>query len=248
LTTAPVFDGFGSIVIGPTALLRYNFVQPDWRLVPYLPAGGGFPYNDSYRDKTQRASGQGEEFYLQTTAGLHFLLTVHCALDVEGGYIHISNAGTNPRNGGINALGGSSVAARVADIILDGVVTGQGPAAHQAGRHQLPWGMADHRERLIRSLHLSQELLHFQHHPHGVSVEGAAGELNRIKLVRSYLIDLVIHSDLHGLGVVANSLNFAEPGRDDDDFCPRLLQRTHGLDQFRFFKPIGGKTGNMKTG
>jgi hypothetical protein len=107
LTTAPVFGGSGSVIIGPTALLRYNFVQPDWRLIPYLQAGGGFIYNDGYRDKTQRAIGQAGEFYLQTTAGLHFLLSGHCALDVEGGYIHISNADTNERNGGINALGGS---------------------------------------------------------------------------------------------------------------------------------------------
>jgi lipid A 3-O-deacylase len=107
LTTAPVFFGFGDIVIGPTILLRYNFVQPDWRLVPYLQAGGGFVYNDGYRDKTQRALGQAGEFYLQATGGLHFLLSPHWSLDIEGGYIHISNAGTNERNGGINAAGGS---------------------------------------------------------------------------------------------------------------------------------------------
>jgi lipid A 3-O-deacylase len=107
LTTAPVFDGFGSLVIGPTVLLRYNLVQPDWRLVPYLQGGGGFTYNDSYRDKTQRALGQAGEFYLQATAGVHYLLSPHCSLDLEGGYIHISNADTNARNGGINSFGGS---------------------------------------------------------------------------------------------------------------------------------------------
>jgi lipid A 3-O-deacylase len=107
LTAAPIFFGFGDIIIGPTALLRYNFVQPDWRLVPYLQAGGGFVYNDAYRDKSQRALGQAGEFYLQATGGFHFLLTPHWSLDAEGGYLHISNAGTNERNGGINALGGS---------------------------------------------------------------------------------------------------------------------------------------------
>ena len=106
-TTAPVFFGFGDIIVGPTVLLRYNFVQPDWRLVPYLQAGGGFVYNDAYRDKTQRALGQAGEFYLQATGGLHLLLSPRCSVDLEGGYIHISNAGTNERNGGINALGGS---------------------------------------------------------------------------------------------------------------------------------------------
>ena len=54
LTTAPVFFGPGAIVVGPTALLRYNFVQPACCLVPYLQGGGGFIYDDGYRDKTQR--------------------------------------------------------------------------------------------------------------------------------------------------------------------------------------------------
>ena len=61
----------------------------------------------AYRDETQRALGQAGEFYLQATAGLHFLVAPHWSLDAEGGYVHISNAGTNERNGGINALGGS---------------------------------------------------------------------------------------------------------------------------------------------
>jgi hypothetical protein len=87
--------------------LRYNFVQPDCRLIPYLQGGGGFIYNDAYRDKTQRALGQAGEFYLQANAGLHYMVGPRCSIDAEGGYIHISNAGTNARNGGINALGGS---------------------------------------------------------------------------------------------------------------------------------------------
>jgi hypothetical protein len=107
LTTAPIFSGFGHTIIGTTVLLRYNFVQPDCRLVPYIQGGGGFTYNDAYRDKTQRAIGQAGEFYLQATGGLHYLLCPSWSLDVEGGYLHISNAGTNERNGGINALGGS---------------------------------------------------------------------------------------------------------------------------------------------
>ena len=107
ITAAPVIYSFGSIVVGPTVLLRYNFVQPDCRVVPYLQGGAGFSYNDGYRDKEQRALGQAGEFYLQATGGLHFLLNPHWSLDLEGGFIHISNAGTNERNAGINALGGS---------------------------------------------------------------------------------------------------------------------------------------------
>jgi hypothetical protein len=107
LTTSTVLAGPGAIVTGPVALLRYDFVQPGCCLVPYLQGGGGFVYNDGYRDKTQRALGQAGEFYLQATGGLHFLLDPHWSFDIEGGYLHISNADTNARNGGINALGGS---------------------------------------------------------------------------------------------------------------------------------------------
>jgi hypothetical protein len=107
LATAPVFFGFGDLVVGPVALLRCNLVQPDCRLVPYLQGGGGFVYNDAYRDHAQRALGQAGEFYLQATGGVHYLCNPHWALNLEGGYLHISNAGTNERNGGINALGAS---------------------------------------------------------------------------------------------------------------------------------------------
>src|SRR5207237_7323573 len=98
LTAAPVFFGFGDIIVGPTALLRYNFVQPDWRLVPYLQGGGGFTYNDGYRDKTQRALGQAGECYLQAAGGLHFLLIAHCAVDLEGRSLHSYNSGFDERN------------------------------------------------------------------------------------------------------------------------------------------------------
>jgi hypothetical protein len=103
----PVFFGFGSIVTGPSVLLRYNFVQPDWKVVPYIQGGAGIVYNDAWHDQTQRAIGQQWEFYLQAAAGLHCLLSPKWSLDLEGGYLHISNACFAERNGGINALGGS---------------------------------------------------------------------------------------------------------------------------------------------
>lgn len=107
LTAAPVIKGFGDIVLGPSALLRGNFVQPDWKVVPYLQGGAGLVYTDAYRDPTQRAIGQAGEFYLTASVGLHTLLNPHLSLDVEGGYLHISNADMASRNGGVNALGGS---------------------------------------------------------------------------------------------------------------------------------------------
>jgi hypothetical protein len=107
LTEAPVTAGFGSIVAGPTALLRYNFVQPEWKVVPYIQGGAGIVYNDAWRDHSQRALGEQWEFYLQATAGVHCLLSPHWSVDLEGGFLHISNANMAARNGGVNALGGS---------------------------------------------------------------------------------------------------------------------------------------------
>jgi hypothetical protein len=39
--------------------------------------------------------------------------------------------------------------------------------------------VADDGERFADVLHLPQELLHLRHHPHGVGVQGAAGEEDR---------------------------------------------------------------------
>ena len=106
-STAPVVDGFGDIVLGPTALLRYNWVQPNCRLVPYLQGGAGFVYNDAYQDHNQRAIGEAIEFALKAAVGCHYFINDRLSLDVEGGYIHISNADLASRNLGINAVGGS---------------------------------------------------------------------------------------------------------------------------------------------
>jgi hypothetical protein len=107
LAVDPVFFGFGSIVTGPSVLLRYNFVQPDCKLIPYVQGGVGIVYNDAWRDHTQRAVGQQWEFYLQAMAGIHCMLHPKWSLDLEGGLLHISDANQSDRNGGVNALGGS---------------------------------------------------------------------------------------------------------------------------------------------
>lgn len=101
-----IFNGFGNYIGGITGLLRYNFVQPDWRVVPYIQGGVGIVYNDAYKDKTQKAIGQAIEFTPQCSVGLHYLISDKWALDVEGMFHHISNAGMSERNNSINSLGG----------------------------------------------------------------------------------------------------------------------------------------------
>lgn len=107
LSISGVFSGFGNVMGGANALIRYNFVQPDWCVVPYLQMGVGILGNDLYEDKTQNAIGQGFEFVSQGAVGLRFIVDKNWTIDLEGQYEHISNADTSYRNLGLNAAGGS---------------------------------------------------------------------------------------------------------------------------------------------
>jgi hypothetical protein len=104
----PVFDGFGDWLVGPAVWIRYNFVQPGWRVVPYLQGGLGLIFSDAYQDKSQDAIGTNPELTVQAAVGARFLLDEHWSLDLEGGYEHISNADIAKRNDGVNALGASA--------------------------------------------------------------------------------------------------------------------------------------------
>jgi hypothetical protein len=106
INAAPTF-GIGSAFVGATSILRYNFVQPEWRFVPYAQIGFGLQYNNAYQTSTQNALGQALEYTGQAQVGVHYFLTHSVSLDVEAGYEMISNLGQSSRNGGINAIGGS---------------------------------------------------------------------------------------------------------------------------------------------
>jgi lipid A 3-O-deacylase len=107
LSISGVFSGFGNVMGGANAFVRYNFVQPDWRVVPYAQVGVGILGNDLYENKSQNAIGQGLEFVEQGAIGLRFLVDKNWTIDLEGQYEHISNADTSYRNTGLNAIGGS---------------------------------------------------------------------------------------------------------------------------------------------
>lgn len=100
-----VTRGPGNYLAGVSLLMRYNWLQPGWRLVPYHQVGLGFVCNDIHQDNTQRLVGQGFEFNVQLSLGFRWLLSDHTALYAEGGWRHISNAGLAGRNTGLNSLG-----------------------------------------------------------------------------------------------------------------------------------------------
>jgi lipid A 3-O-deacylase len=100
-----VFDGPGNYLGGAAVVLRYNFVQPQAKWVPYAQIGAGAVYNDIYKDQSQRLIGEAWEFDLEATIGIRYFLNNRWSANLEGGYRHISNADGNGRNVGLNSLG-----------------------------------------------------------------------------------------------------------------------------------------------
>jgi len=102
-----VFDGPGDVLIGAEMLLRYNFVQPGSRLVPFIHIGGGGVYSDAANDDPiQHLIGTDLSFILEGEIGLRCKLNERCAINCGIDYRHISNAGLAHHNAGVNALGG----------------------------------------------------------------------------------------------------------------------------------------------
>lgn len=101
-SASSIVEGKGSFIFGCGPILRYNFLRPKWRIIPYVQAGGGICYTDAYY---YEAIGQGFNFTLQLGIGAKYMLNSHWSLDIETRYNHISNAGMDHRNKGINAIG-----------------------------------------------------------------------------------------------------------------------------------------------
>ena len=106
LTYASIVDGPGNYFAGMNVLIRYYFFAEKRRFMPYFQLGAGIIYNDVYKDKSQDVIGQSVEFTPQGSLGMHYFLNRRWALDAEIIYHHISNAGLDDRNEGVNALGG----------------------------------------------------------------------------------------------------------------------------------------------
>ena len=102
-----IYEGPGDYLVGAELLLRYNFVQPDCKVVPFIQVGGGGAYSDAADDnQTQRLIGSDLSFSLQAEIGLRYHFSRNVALTTSVLYRHISNADTADRNVGLNSLGG----------------------------------------------------------------------------------------------------------------------------------------------
>ena len=105
LDTLPVVNGPASIVIGGSALLRYNFgTYKHKRLVPYGQIGGGGMYTDAFLYRRGVLS-TGFEFIINAGGGCNYFLTDRLALTLEWSYFHFSNSGIVLPNVGVNEVG-----------------------------------------------------------------------------------------------------------------------------------------------
>ena len=104
----PILKGPGTVFAGATLLLRHNFLtRAGAFFTPYYQMGIGGLYSDAAdADRVQFGIGTTFEFNLQATLGARWRLGRVWALHTELGYRHISNAGLDSRNGGVDAVGG----------------------------------------------------------------------------------------------------------------------------------------------
>lgn len=75
-----------------------------------------------------------------------------------------------------------------ADIVLNGPETGHGATLGEAGRNQLPGGMADDGHRLAGVLHRLQERLHLRVHTELIGVERTTRQLDGVVLIGRNLV------------------------------------------------------------
>ena len=79
-------------------ILKYNFTSGK-RLVPFIEAGGGVIFTNH----DVPANTNSVNFTPQGGFGVHFLRNDNRAITFTGKYMHMSNAGLDQRNSGINA-------------------------------------------------------------------------------------------------------------------------------------------------
>ena len=100
----PIFKGIESHYFGFNVGFRYNFVQPQWRFVPYISGGVGAGGIDSHPEVP---GGQGQDFTFNilSAAGVSYIVNDHWKVDVGALYQHLSNRGQTDPNPSLNLFG-----------------------------------------------------------------------------------------------------------------------------------------------
>ena len=104
ITHSPGENWFAGVMVGP----RYNFVQPGWKVIPYVEGTVGVGFADSHGGLTNQ-NGLGQDFNFTFEAGAGAKYQINCDWSVRLGvqYKHISSAGLSDplKNNPIDAIG-----------------------------------------------------------------------------------------------------------------------------------------------
>lgn len=109
-----ITEGPESVFVGPLIGLRYNFVQPNWRMVPYVELRGGLGYTDAKgpgevaHHKPDIGQGQDFTFTFLIGAGWRYNFSPRYSASLGVEYMHVSNMYlSEPKyyNHGINVAG-----------------------------------------------------------------------------------------------------------------------------------------------
>ncbi len=100
----PIFRGPENHYFGFNFGLRYNFVRPGSRFVPYFSGGLGLGWIDSH-PSVPGAQGQDFTFNILTAAGISYQMSKHWKLNAGILYQHLSNGGQTDPNPSLNLLG-----------------------------------------------------------------------------------------------------------------------------------------------
>lgn len=100
----PFFRGPENFYYGISVGLRYNFVQPGSRFIPFVSGGVGLGWIDSHAD-VFGAQGQDFTFNILSAVGVDYRVNDKLKLSVGALYEHFSNAGQTSPNPSLNLFG-----------------------------------------------------------------------------------------------------------------------------------------------
>jgi len=104
LEAQPIIRGIENFYYGLNFGLRYNFVRPNSRFMPYISGGLGLGWIDSHPD-FRGSQGQDFTFNILTAIGVTYKIDNHWSISGGVLYEHFSNGGQTDPNPSLNLLG-----------------------------------------------------------------------------------------------------------------------------------------------
>ena len=100
----PIFRGIENHYFGFNLGMRYNFVRPGSRLVPYFSGGVGAGWIESHPE-VRGGQGQDFTFNILSAAGVSYIVNDNWKINVGALYQHLSNGGQTDPNPSLNLFG-----------------------------------------------------------------------------------------------------------------------------------------------